>query len=187
VHSDRMYDNLMNKFHWGGMDSDGQIYLDENNLRMTTNMRLQFSNLADELIREGDLARARDILFKCLEVMPEHNVPYTRIMLPITESLYKVKEDEEANKVAERLMDIFEENMRYYYSLDAHHARTLTNEMQIGMYVVQRLDLMVNELYPQDEEMKKRFSERFKSLEEGFEQAMTDIELSKRKSSRATF
>lgn len=187
VNTERMYDNLMNKFHWGGMDAEGEIYLDENNLRMTTNMRLQFSNLADELIREGDLAGARDILFKCLEVMPEHNVPYTRIMLPITESLYKVKEDEQANKLAERMMDIFEENMRYYYSLDPVHARTLANEMQIGMYVVQRLDLMVNELYPQNEEMKQRFSERFKSLEEGFEQAMTDIELSKRKSSRATF
>jgi hypothetical protein len=177
----------MNKFHWGGMDSDKQIYLDENNLRMTTNMRLQFSNLADELIRKGEMAQAREILFKCLEVMPEHNVPYTRIMLPITESLYKVKEEEAANKLANRLFDLFEENLRYYYSLSPAHARSVQNEMQIAMYVAQRLDLMVNELYPQDDAMKASFTERFKALEEGFEQAMTDIELSKRKSSKASF
>jgi hypothetical protein len=187
VSTDLMYDNLMNKFHWGGMDSDKQIYLDENNLRMTTNMRLQFSNLADELIRKGEMAQAREILFKCLEVMPEHNVPYTRIMLPITESLYKVKEEEAANKLANRLFDLFEENLRYYYSLSPAHARSVQNEMQIAMYVAQRLDLMVNELYPQDDAMKASFTERFKALEEGFEQAMTDIELSKRKSSKASF
>jgi len=31
-----MYDNVMNKFDWGNMNNS-KVYLDENNIRMTTN------------------------------------------------------------------------------------------------------------------------------------------------------
>src|SRR6185436_9091850 len=37
VAPDLMYDNVMNKFRWGNM-KDKRVYLDENNLRMTTNL-----------------------------------------------------------------------------------------------------------------------------------------------------
>lgn len=187
IHTEKMYTNLMEKFRWGGMDTEDFIYLDENNMRMITNLRLQFSNLADELIREGKEDMARDILFKCLEVMPERNVPFSRIMLPITESLYKINEDEKANEIAERLFTIFEEDLNYYMSLDPRHSRGLQQDLQVGMYVVQRLETMVNTLYPQDDEMATRFTERFEQLEERFETTMQAIELEKRKTTQGSF
>ncbi|MEO8733167.1 MAG: DUF2723 domain-containing protein, partial [Flavobacteriales bacterium] len=48
VNTDVMLDNVMNKFKWGGMDYAKGVYLDENVLRMTTNLRLQIAALASE-------------------------------------------------------------------------------------------------------------------------------------------
>ncbi|MEY2938660.1 MAG: hypothetical protein RL062_1249, partial [Bacteroidota bacterium] len=57
VNADIMYQNMMTKFQFGNMDK-GNIYLDENNRRMVTNLRLQFSHLAEQLIEQGDKKRA---------------------------------------------------------------------------------------------------------------------------------
>ena len=39
VATDIMYNNVMNRFKWGGMEK-GEIYLDETNMRMTYNLRI---------------------------------------------------------------------------------------------------------------------------------------------------
>ena len=57
-----MYETVMDKWSWGGMDNleDG-IYMDENNRRMVTNFRLQMSILAEALMEENDPEKALDI------------------------------------------------------------------------------------------------------------------------------
>lgn len=187
VHTEKMYDNVMNKFRWGGMDTEDFIYLDENNMRMIVNLRMQLSNLAEELISEGKEEKARDVLFKSLEVMPERNVPYNRYMVPLTESLYKLNEDETANDIAEKLFNIFDEELVYYMSLDPARGRALQQEMQANMYYLQRLERLVSQVYPQDEEMVNRFSDRFDELESQFEGAMEAIEIERRRNSRGSF
>lgn len=54
VNIDRTYDNLMHKFKWGGIAENPNIYLDENNLRMTSTLRFMFVRLADALMKEND-------------------------------------------------------------------------------------------------------------------------------------
>src|SRR5690606_37437467 len=90
VASDIMFDNVTNKFLWGNMDTEEDIYLDENILRMTTNLRLQLSSLAEQLIAEGRSDDARAILDLSLEKMPDRNVPFDRIMLPTIEAYYTI-------------------------------------------------------------------------------------------------
>jgi hypothetical protein len=187
IETEKMYDVMMNKFRWGGMDSEDEIYLDENNMRMIANLRLQFSNLAEELINEGKEDKARALLMHCLEVMPERNVPYNRIMVPIIESLYKLNEDERANEISQRLFDIYEENLRYYASLDASEAATLQQDMQISMYVLQRIDMMVNTIYPQDESIGNDISERYEAMDELYQNTMDAIESRGRRSARGSF
>src|SRR5690606_21938092 len=75
VNTEAMYENIMTKFKWGGMDTPG-VNLDENSIRMAGNMRMQMSILASALISEGKDKKAKAILDKCLEVMPEENVPF---------------------------------------------------------------------------------------------------------------
>ena len=57
---DIMYENVMEKWAWGNMDDvEHGIYMDENNRRMVTNIRLQMSNLGGDAF-EGRRSRARD-------------------------------------------------------------------------------------------------------------------------------
>lgn len=176
VNTEVMYDNVMNKFKWGGMDSEGQIYMDENNLRMTNNIRLQFANLADQLIAEEKIEKARTILDKSLEVMPDHNVPFDRLMLPIIQNYYKIGEDEKANAIMEIVFDRFAENFEYYLSTDVDKALNIRQEIQMSYAVLQRLNMFVTQMYPQDDELKGKVSERFNSLDAAFERKIQEME-----------
>ncbi len=54
VATDKMYDNVMNRFRWGGLDvPDADIYLDETVRRMVNTHRKSLMDLANELYNEG--------------------------------------------------------------------------------------------------------------------------------------
>ena len=55
VSTDIMYDNVVNNFKWGGLDTakPGEIYLDETISRMVTTMRSSLVDLAGALINQG--------------------------------------------------------------------------------------------------------------------------------------
>lgn len=52
IDSEKMYDNLMNKFKFGGIDKPG-IYIDENTMRMCYTHRRIFAQLITQLMKEG--------------------------------------------------------------------------------------------------------------------------------------
>lgn len=139
VATDIMYNNVVNKFKWGGMDYGPGVYLDENVLRMTTNLRLQIATLASELAAEGKKAEAKQVLDLAQAKMPEHNVPYDRIMLPIIEAYYQSGDTVSANRLNQRLFTIMDENMAWYLSLDPAFAEQVVDDMNISQMVMDRL------------------------------------------------
>ncbi|MFT6844408.1 MAG: hypothetical protein ACJAUV_000586 [Flavobacteriales bacterium] len=174
IKTDLMYDNLMNKFTWGGMDTE-DIYMDENNLRMTTNLRLQFANLAEQLISEGDKDKAKAILDKAFEVMPEKNVPFTRVVLPLVESYFQIGDVEKAEQLSLRLFEIFEDDFDFYNSLEPAFAKSLQQDMQMSIMVNGRINQLVNQLMP-GSELSKDLQERYKILESNYYAKMNAIE-----------
>ena len=62
VSTDIMYDNVVNKFAWGGLDTakPGSLYLDETICRMVTTMRSAMLDLATSLTYEGANAQRGD-------------------------------------------------------------------------------------------------------------------------------
>ncbi|MBK8615129.1 MAG: DUF2723 domain-containing protein [Flavobacteriales bacterium] len=162
VATDVMFDNVMNKFKWGNMDSKEDIYLDENILRMTTNLRLQLATLADALAEEGRKADGKKVLDLCLERMPERNVPYDRIMLPVIEAYYRVDDKTTASKLTERLFQIMDENMNYYLSLEPGYADKISQELDITHAVMGRLASSIQRYdatNPLAADLKKRMEE----------------------------
>ena len=59
VNTDKMYDNMLHKFKWGGIADNPNIYLEENNLRMVQTHRYMFIRLVDALIMEAKQARMK--------------------------------------------------------------------------------------------------------------------------------
>lgn len=174
INTEIMYNNLMNKFSWGGMDTE-EIYMDENNLRMTTNLRLQFANLAEQLINEGDNEKAKAILDKAFEVMPEKNVPYTRVVLPLVESYFQLGETDKAAELSERLFEIFEDDFDFYNSLEPSFAKSVQQEMQMSVMVNGRINQLVNQLLP-DTELAKDLQGRYKVQEANYYNKMNALQ-----------
>ncbi|MBK9420572.1 MAG: DUF2723 domain-containing protein [Flavobacteriales bacterium] len=139
VATDLMLDNVVNKFKWGGMDDARGVYLDENVLRMTTNLRLQIATLATELASEGRKDEAKQVLDLAMAKMPEKNVPYDRIMLPMIEAYYQAGDTASANNLNERLFNIMDENMSWYLQLSPKFADKVSDDMGLAKLVMERL------------------------------------------------
>ncbi|MBK7944927.1 MAG: DUF2723 domain-containing protein [Flavobacteriales bacterium] len=142
VATEKMFRTVMDKFRWGNMDTEGEIYLDENILRMTTNLRLQLSSLADALIKEERMDDARAILDISLEKMPDRNVPFDRVLLPTAEAYYQVGDSLKANDLAEKIYNSMEEQLAWYLSLDARFQKALARDAQMNHAVMGRLALV---------------------------------------------
>ncbi len=75
IDADKMYDNLMTKFKFGGINNP-DIYLDETVFRMCLTHRRMFSILAQTLIARGDKERALKVLQKVDKEIPGTTVTY---------------------------------------------------------------------------------------------------------------
>jgi tetratricopeptide (TPR) repeat protein len=184
VATDIMYHNVMDKFKWGNMDTEGEIYLDENILRMTTNLRLQLSSLAEALIEEGRMAEAENVLDLSLAKMPERNVPYDRILLPTVEAYYALKKNEKANALTERLFSVMEENMAYYLSLDAKFAEKLQQELSITHAVMGRLTMSATAA---DSTFGQGLQQRFEAVEEQYQGKLMEMRSGRKAGGRMRF
>ncbi|MFH2094934.1 MAG: DUF2723 domain-containing protein [Bacteroidota bacterium] len=146
IASDIMYDNLMNKFVWGNIQ-DPDVYLDENNLRMTMNLRNNFARLADQLLFEGKRDSAVAVLDRCMEVMPKETVPYNVFVIGVAEGYYKAGIKEKGSEILSQLTEITEEELNYYFSLPAKYSGGIVEtEMQRGMAVLQEM-LRMTQVY----------------------------------------
>lgn len=115
LNSDVMYENLMKKFKWGGMENEG-VYLDETILRQTKNLRNLFYRLAMQLAQEGNKERAVEVLDKCLKVMPKENVPYDVFIVRIAEAYYAAGAPEKANALLREIAALSSEKYAYFAS-----------------------------------------------------------------------
>ena len=119
IDSEKMYDNLMNKFKFGGIDKPG-IYIDENAMRMCYSHRRIFAQLIGQLLAEGKNDKARAALEYAEKMIPAENVPYDwqNGCLQMAEAWYKLGETEKGDHIAQALADKAVEYMTWYMSLD---------------------------------------------------------------------
>ena len=133
VSTDIMYDNVVNKFLWGGLDKakPGTLYLDETISRMVTTMRSALLDLATNLLSEGLNAqqgaqsvpagmtneayaadrfkKARHILDLMMEKLPVGACPFTVQMGQQVAHIYytlgKASEDNSAIEKSAQLLE----------------------------------------------------------------------------------
>lgn len=116
VKNDDMYQKLMEEFDWGGLDTPG-IYMDENNLRMTIHYRYAFAVLAGALQDEGKTEQAKEVLDRCMERMPEENVPFNAGITPIIQGYFSVGDTATALTMVEKFEQKLESELDYYLVL----------------------------------------------------------------------
>ena len=123
IDSEKMYDNLMNKFKFGGIDKDG-IYLDETVLRLSQTHRRMFTQLVSQLIKEGKKEKAVKALDYCQQVIPSKNVPHDYIMSgskEMADQYIALGEYAKAETILDEMANKAVEYINWYLSMDDHH------------------------------------------------------------------
>jgi len=113
VNTEVMYDNVMNKFRWGGIE-DTTLFIDENVQRMLSNFRYTFATLANALLEDGKNDSVRTVLDKCLRLMPNSVVPFNASILPLIQVYYELGDYEEANSLVEELSFVLDQELAYF-------------------------------------------------------------------------
>jgi tetratricopeptide (TPR) repeat protein len=144
VHTDIMYDNIMNKFSWGGLDKKG-VSLDENCTRMASNMRLQMATLAGALINKGQKQKAEKVLDVCLEKMPDENVRYESTLYTIIAGYYQIGNMKKAISLSSKLFDIYENDLKVYKAQKSIHRVAFNREMEQAKEVMRRLVMLAEQ------------------------------------------
>lgn len=163
IDSEKMYDNLMNKFKFGGIDKPG-IYIDENVMRMCYTHRRIFTQLVGQLIREGKKDKALAALDYAEKMIPSTNVPYdwANGSFQMAEAYYQLGKKEKADQIIDALANKSLEYMNWYLSLT-------DNQLAIAgesfMYNAGLIDAEVRlmEKY-KSEELSKRYSPQLERL-----------------------
>jgi hypothetical protein len=169
INTDAMYENLMNKFQNGNMQDPG-VYMDENNLRMSMNLRNAFGRLANCLILEGKKDSARRVLDRCMEAMPGNTIPMNFFVVPIAEGYYKVGEKEKADQIAEKLYTLINDDLVYLFSFSDDDLKEADLELQQDITTMQRLSMVTKD---NNREQLAQKSER--SLEKYYNLYMTRV------------
>ncbi len=128
VNTKVMFDNVMNKFKWGGFDNPN-VYLDENNRRMFSQMRNLFAMLTEALIIEGENEKALQALDKSLIVLPSASMPFGHESIPLAESYLRLGEMDKGNAIIKEITDRVHLNLDWYNRLSQQQMANLATDI----------------------------------------------------------
>lgn len=158
VNTSVMYDNMINKFRWESIRNP-KVYFDETNIRMTMNLRNNFARLANALLDEGKRDSAVKVLDFCLEVMPDKVFPYNLFVMPIAEAYYKAEMKNKANQILNRLLDIMDKELNYYFRFTGSKANTLEYDKRQNLSIINRISEITDQ--NKDDVLSKKSKEIF--------------------------
>ena len=169
VASDIMYNNVMNEFKWGNMN-DPDVYIDENNARMMTNIRNNFNRLANQLVseafrvdsitagqvgmpvpefnavNESKLEQAVKVIEKGFELVPTRIVPHEFFSLDMIGTLYQAGATEKAKEKAKEAHDSYVDMLGYLFALNPRFRNSgdVSDEMQKNLFYLQKLQRLAS-------------------------------------------
>ena len=144
IDTDITFDNMINKFRWGGIDNP-HVWIDENVMRMLSNYRNNFGRLASALVSEGKNDSARIVLDKCNQLMPDSIVPYDIFSLSLIESYFSLNDKDKAMEMVNILKDNAYNELDYFVSLGKEYDNALTYEKRLNLHILNELIRMMRE------------------------------------------
>ncbi len=102
VDTEKMYERMMHKFAWRELDNPDNYYHGYYNM-YAQNQRSNFNTLAETFIAEGKPEKAREVLHKSLEVMPNKSLPYDVASVQTVQLLLSLGETEKADHIAQTM------------------------------------------------------------------------------------
>jgi hypothetical protein len=163
-----MYHNMMTKFKWGNMKN--ARYLDHESMTMFYPLITRlYSNLSDNLMKEGHTDLAKNALKKYDEVMPGiiNSTEVAVRKFYMIESSYRLGDITLANKLANQVDDYVNNLLTYNYALLQRNETSLDNrDIQYAIQILSGLVGFTRDF--KQTELNTKFSAQLKGFEAKF-------------------
>ncbi len=162
IDTEKMYDNMMNKFVWGGIENP-DVYLDENIRRMCFTLRMMFVELIDQLMIEGKTDKALKALDYCMEKIPSTAIPHDYISTQLALNYYQLGQKEKAKKLLEEIADNSFEYLKWYTTLTSNQLRSINRDVQLNNFILIRnvIPIFISQ---NDQESAMKYINKLKSI-----------------------
>ncbi|TLV02291.1 glycosyltransferase family 117 protein [Dyadobacter luticola] len=137
VNSDVMYDNLMNKTFWREMNNPKVYYDDTYKGAPVVTARLSFLRLAQQLIAEKKLDKAKKVVDKAMAVMPDDTIPFDQVSVGFIGPLFEVGENKKALDSARTMALRSDENLTWIKEQGGQRNRDVNVDLFILQSIVQ--------------------------------------------------
>jgi MFS family permease len=140
VDSDILYDNVMNKFVWGGAN-DSRVNLDYNHVRtlMVVKARLSYARLAKALAAEGKNEKAAEVVDRCLELLPPERFPYDPYYPDLIEASFLSGSNVKAEKLTRDFCDYYFSRLDYFLKQNPYVVSSAEYEIQSAIQYTSKI------------------------------------------------
>lgn len=138
--TEKTYNNVMNRFKFGGLETPG-LYIDETVMRMCLTHRHLFAQLALELIAEGKNDKALKVLRKAEKVLPEYNIPLSFMSgaPDIAKAYALLGKKADAKRVLDKVWNREKEYADYYIQQTGSRFDMCQDSMMRQMYILKNI------------------------------------------------
>ena len=116
IDSELMY-SIVKQWSWGNSD-DPNIYHDPETRKNSISFRSNLARLSEQLIKEGKLKKAKEIIDLAIEKMPIDKFGYYSLLVPFVDNYYSISEDKLAQGLASKISQKYSSELNYFSSLD---------------------------------------------------------------------
>jgi hypothetical protein len=140
IDADILYDNMMNKFAWGGAKETG-VNIDYNHKRTLTvvKARYNYARLAKVLASQGKNEKANQVLDYCMQIFPVGKLSFDMYVPEVVEAYFACGEKEKAADLSKSLSKYYFEKIDYYFKQNAVVLSSAEYEVQTAMQSVSRV------------------------------------------------
>ncbi len=138
--TDRMYDNIMSRFAFGGLAEKPDMYIDETVQRMCYTHRRVFSSLAKRLMEEGKKEKAAKLVAYAEKALPPKALPhnYTGGSLDLAEVWLQLGDKAQAESITLAVASTSAEYMDWFLSLPQRMLLVSERDCMYYMYQLHR-------------------------------------------------
>jgi hypothetical protein len=166
VNTQKMYDNVMHKFRWTGFDNP-KVYLDENHIRMATNIRNNLSRLINALLDEGDKEKALEVLNFTMEKLPVDRVPHTYYSVFLAEGYYRAGNIAAGDNILKDMSSNNLKELKYYTTLPSRFETYAMDEINRNLAIYMEIGKMAQ---------KYNRSELINTLERDYQSSVNSLQ-----------
>lgn len=139
---------VLREMKWGNLD-DPSVYVDPESLNNSIRPKTNFIRVAQGLANLGMKKEAEEMLDTYIKYFPDSKIPFDFYMTPYAELYYKLGATEKANKLVNRLVDIYRQDLAYYASYPARQQEYFQSDIETALGTLRNMSRLSGE-YKQD-------------------------------------